>query len=119
MSTVPLDPAPPASNVIHLEPRIAKLEAHAEHTLAETKEVRADLRDLTRKVDADVRTLTNKIDADVRMLTSKIDGDVRMLTSKIDTDVRMLARRMDRHFYIMLGAMTGLAGLMAKGFHWF
>ena len=97
MSTVPLDPVPPAFNVVSLEPRIAKLEAHAKHTLAETKEIRADLRDLTRKIDANVRELTHKVDADVRMLN----------------------RRMDQHFFILLGAMTALAGIMAKGFHWF
>ena len=47
MSSLPID-NPSAS---HLEPRIARLEAHAEHTIDDLREIRTDLRDLSRKVD--------------------------------------------------------------------
>jgi hypothetical protein len=48
MSSLPIESASPAA---HLEPRIAKLEAHAEHAINDLREIRADLRDLSRKVD--------------------------------------------------------------------
>ncbi len=71
MATLPIETG---SFPSQLEPRIAKLEAHAEHTVNDLREIRTDLRALTKKVD--------------------------------------------QHFYVMLGAIVGLAGLMAKGFHW-
>lgn len=36
----------------------------------------------------------------------------------VEKDVRDLGKKMDTHFYWVLAAFVGLAGLMAKGFHW-
>ena len=39
--------------------------------------------------------------------------------SLIETDIRALGTKLDTHFYITWGGIIALAGLIAKGFHWF
>ena len=39
--------------------------------------------------------------------------------SLIESDIRDLGKKLDTHFYITWAGIIGLAGLMAKGFHWF
>ena len=44
--------------------------------------------------------------------------DLRTDLRDLRTDMRDLRKTVDQHCYILLGGITGLAGLMAKGFHW-
>ncbi|WP_417834719.1 hypothetical protein [Thalassospira xiamenensis] len=38
--------------------------------------------------------------------------------SLVETDLRSLSGKLDKYFLLGIGAMVGLAGLMAKGFGW-
>ena len=62
-----------------MEARLASLETHTQHIIANVGDLRAD---------------------------------VRRLESKIDSHFIILAG-------MVIGAVLGLAGLVAKGFHWF
>ena len=54
----------------------------------------------------------------VSKMEEKLSGfDARL--GLVESDLRDLGKKIDAHFYWMLAAMFGLAGLMAKGFHWF
>ena len=72
-----------------MEPRVAKLEAAVEH-----------------------------IQRDI----SEIKSDVRALRDEIKSDVRALRDNARSDFHILFGAVIavalGLAGMMARGFHW-
>lgn len=97
-------PFPPAA----LEPRIARLEVRVEDLATQLHELRID-----------VRNPTQKVDSDVNRLAQEGDQDFRTLLDRIDENLRVLSKRMDQHFSFDLGAFTSLAGLMAKGSHWF
>ncbi len=53
---------------------------------------------------------------------SELRGDVRKLDRKVDTGFNSVHNRQEQDFRIIFGALIavalGLAGLMAKGFHW-
>ena len=97
MSSLPIDAVPPTTL---FEPRIAKLEAHAEHAASDLKELRSE----------------------VRAMDARMSADIRALDSRLSTDLRRLDAKVDQHLIILLGAIAGsfttLAGLIAKGFHW-
>jgi len=53
----------------------------------------------------------------VSKMEEKLSGfDTRL--ALVETDLRDIVKKIDAHFYWMLAAMAGLAGLIAKGFHW-
>lgn len=52
----------------------------------------------------------------------RVEENVKALDTRlglVERDLRDLGKKLDAHFYWILAAMVGLAGLMAKGFHWF
>jgi hypothetical protein len=80
-----------------VEERVAVLEANIGFLREEMREVRKDMRDLRTELKGDV---------------SGLRGDINSVLAKQETDFRLL-------FGINITVALGLAGLMAKGFHWF
>jgi multidrug resistance efflux pump len=84
-----IDPTPAASQNAAMEARLARLETHTEHINANVADLRAGLGRLEIKVDQGFARVDAKI---------------------------------DRNFLILGGMIVslsiGMAGLMAKGFHW-
>ncbi len=72
--------------------------------------------DMTEARFARLETRLDHIDGTV----SEMKVDICELRS---TDIRELRNEVDQHFILGIGALiataVGLAGLMAKGFHWF
>ena len=83
---------PPSS----LEPRVARLEASVAHIERDIADIRTDLRE--------------------------IRGDIKGLGKIDEINFRTLQGAAEFNFRLLFGAfiagMLGLAGLMAKGFHW-
>ncbi len=102
-----------------MEARIAKLEIHAELTVKAMGALRVELRASVADLRNETRAAIDDLRGELRASVADLRAEIRALREKVDADVRMLTKRMDQHFYIMLGGFTGLAGLMAKGFHWF
>ena len=94
-----------------MEARLARIETHVEHLNVDVGDLRSG-----------VVRLDTKIDDAVRRLDAKIDDAVRRLDAKIDDLGRRLEAKIDRHFLILAGMIVslgiGMAGLLAKGFHW-
>jgi hypothetical protein len=72
-----------------MEARVAKLESDVGHIQSDVAEIKIDLKDLGRRLDASIDTLRRAIETDFRLL-----------------------------FGAIIVATSGLAGVMAKGFHW-
>ncbi|MBV9785516.1 MAG: hypothetical protein JO264_17050 [Acidisphaera sp.] len=75
-----------------MEARVAVLEEIAKNTAATLKEIREEIRD--------------------------VRGEVRELRADQRSDFRSLLGIMIAGFGGLLGALTGLLGVMAHGFHW-
>jgi tetrahydromethanopterin S-methyltransferase subunit G len=117
-----------------MEARIARIETHLEHLIVDVADLRGAVVRLDAKVDGGDHRLDGKIDDvyhrldtkidDVyRRLDTKIDDVYRRLDAKIDDVYRRLDAKIDRHLLVLGGMIVslgvGMAGLMAKGFHWF
>ena len=96
----PLQPPGGGGTFDGMEPRVAKLEAAVEHIQRDISEIKSDLRALRDEFKSDLRALRDEIKSDVRALRDNARSD----------------------FYILFGAVIavalGLAGMMARGFHW-
>jgi hypothetical protein len=73
-----------------MEARVAVLETHVQHIRDDLTEIRKDLRELR----------------------SESDRNFKMLLTMDEKNFRLL-------FGALIAVALGLAGLMAKGFHWF
>jgi tetrahydromethanopterin S-methyltransferase subunit G len=95
-----IDPIPSASENAAMEARLARLETHTEHINANVADLRAGLGRLEVKVDQGF---------------ARVDAKVDQLSARLDAKI-------DRNFLILGGMIVslsiGMAGLMAKGFHW-
>ena len=69
----------------------------------------------------DMEARIAKLEADVSYIKEHI-RDVKSESKELRSDIKELRRDTDRDFRILFGAIItvalGLAGLMAKGFHW-
>jgi hypothetical protein len=101
-----------------MEARIARIETHIEHLNANVADLRTGFARLDAKVDDFYFRLDAKIDGVEKRLDAKIDGVEQRLDAKIDR----LGIKVDRNFVVLGGMIVslgvGMAGLMAKGFHW-
>lgn len=95
-----IDPLPSASQNAAMEARLARLETHTEHINANV---------------ADLRSGAVRLEA-------KMDQGFARLDAKMDQGFARLDAKIDRHFLILgstiVSLAIGMAGLMAKGFHW-
>jgi hypothetical protein len=73
-----------------METRVAKLESDVGHIQTDIAEIKIDLRDLGRRLETSIDALRTAIETDFRLL-----------------------------FGALIVATVTLAGVMAKGFHWF
>jgi outer membrane murein-binding lipoprotein Lpp len=73
-----------------MEARVAKLESDVGHIQGDVAEIKTDLKDLGRRFDTRIDDLRKVLESDFRLL-----------------------------FGALIVATLGLAGVMAKGFHWF
>jgi len=107
----PLQPPGGGGTFDGMEPRVAKLEAAVEHIQRDIGEIKSDLRALRDEFKSDLRALRDEFKSDLRALRDEIKSDVRALRDNARSD-----------FYILFGAVIavalGLAGMMARGFHW-
>jgi len=79
-----------------MEARLAVLEEIASSTRAVLKEIRDDIRDIRN----DIRDLRNEMRTEIKAVRDRQDADLRLV------------------FGALVAVTLGLAGLMAKGFHW-
>lgn len=97
-----------------MEARIARIETHVEHINADV----ADLRGSVTRLDAKIDTHANRLDAKIDGLADRFDAKVDALGRRIDA----VDAKLDRHVLVLGGMIVslavGMAGLMAKGFHW-
>ncbi len=116
--SLPVDAPRPRSDNATMEERIARIETHVEHIVADVADLRGSVTRLDAKIDALASRLDTKIDDLGRRLDAKIDDLGRRLDARIDA----LDAKLDRHFLVLGGMIVslavGMAGLMAKGFHW-
>jgi len=123
-----------------MEARIARIETHIEHLNANVADLRTGFARLDAKVDDFYFRLDAKIDGVEKRLDAKIDGVEKRLNAKIDgveqrldakidasgqrldAKIDRLGIKVDRDFVVLGGMIVslgvGMAGLMAKGFHW-
>jgi hypothetical protein len=115
-----------------MEDRVARLETHTEHILADVQQLRHGMGKLDEKIDKKTDELNQKIGA----LNDKIDEKSSGLNDKIDTKFGELSDKIDAKFgelqkmlesmklgrvwdrVWMLLAMGTLLGVMARGFKW-
>ena len=118
----PLQPPGGGGTFDGMEPRVAKLEAAVEHIQRDISEIKSDLRALRDEFKSDLRALRDEFKSDVLTLRDEIKSDVRALRDEIKSDVRALRDNARSDFHILFGAVIavalGLAGMMARGFHW-
>ena len=77
-----------------MEQRVSKLEFALEHLQKDVSEIKSDVKDFRRDTKADF---------------ASVRGDINSIRT---TDFRIL-------FGAIIAVALGLAGMMAKGFHWF
>ena len=110
----PIDAARRDSDNATMEARIARIETHVEHINADV----ADLRGSVTRLDAKIDTHANRLDAKIDGLADRFDAKVDALGRRIDA----VDAKLDRHVLVLGGMIVslavGMAGLMAKGFHW-
>lgn len=90
-------PPPPPSG---LEPRVARLEASVGHIERDVANIHGGLKDIRTEIKAEIRDFRTEIKSEVKELRLGHERDFRLL------------------FGALIAAVLGLAGLMAKGFHW-
>jgi tetrahydromethanopterin S-methyltransferase subunit G len=134
-----IDPVPRDAENASMEARLARIESHVEHLNADVTDLRgafvrldAKVDDVHRRLDAKLDEFYHRLDTKIGRLDGRIDrldGKIDRLDGKIDgVDRRLdakidsLAAKVDHHFLILGGMIVslgiGMAGLMAKGFHW-
>ena len=119
-----------------MEARIARIETHVEHINADVADLRASVTRLDAKIDvlghrldAKIDALGHRLDAKIDALGDRLDGKIDALGHRLDGKIDRLDLRidtvdakLDRHFLVLGGMIVtlavGMAGLMAKGFHW-
>jgi len=79
-----------------MEPRIARLEAAVSHIERDIADIRTDLREIR---------------GDIKGLVKADESNFRTLQGAAEFNFRLL-------FAALIAVALGLAGLMAKGFHW-
>jgi uncharacterized coiled-coil protein SlyX len=102
-----IDQTPSTSQNAAMEARLARLETHTEHINANVADLRAAMTRLETKVDQGFARLDAKMDHGFE---------------RVDQVFARQDAKIDRHFPILGGMIVslgiGMAGLMAKGFHW-
>lgn len=86
-----------------MEARVAKLEATAEYILRDVGEIKTDLKSTNAAVAA--------FAADVNREFKAVDGEFKAVRAEAKSDFQKL-------FGALIAVALGLAGIMAKGFHW-
>jgi predicted RNase H-like nuclease (RuvC/YqgF family) len=131
-----IDPVSRDAENAPMEARLARIESHVEHLNADVTDLRgafvrldAKIDDVHRRLDAKIDDVYHRLDAKIddvgRRLDTKIDrldGKIDRVDHRLDAKIDALAAKVDHHFLILGGMIislgAGMAGLMAKGFHW-
>jgi gas vesicle protein len=93
------------------------------------KELKGDIKDLCVELKGDIKDLRVELKGDINELRTELKGDIRELRSELKSDIQDLRsdisagqERARGDFRLMFGALItlalGMAGLMARGFHW-
>lgn len=109
----------------HMETRMTRVESTTAHILDDLGIIKADLRDMRTHMDTEFRDIRTHIDTELRDIRTHIDTELRDIRSElrdfrayVDSRFQELTASMRTEFRLIWAAFFGLAGLLAKGFHW-
>ncbi len=112
-----------------MEARVAKVEAGIEYLQREVAEVKADVRELrgeTRELRGEMRVFRDEIHKEISLLRTEFRGELHneigVLRQELHTGLQGGRDFALRLFLLtwasLIATAVGLAGMMARGFHW-
>ncbi len=112
-----------------MEARIVRIETHVEHLNANVMDLRVTtarldtkIDDVYQRLDAKINGVEQRLDAKIDEVYQRLDAKINGVEQRLDAKIDRLSTKVDRHFVVLGGMIVslgvGMAGLMAKGFHW-
>lgn len=102
--------------------RVARLESTVEHVQHDIKEIKEDIREFRKEVKQDFQDFRKEVKQDLQDFRKEVKHDIHGLRAEFKQDLHEISKDMRVDFRVLFGALIatalGLAGLMAKGFHW-
>ncbi len=95
-----------------MEARVGVLETHIEHIRDDVAEIRRDVRELRSEGEHNFKTLLAADERNFKALSAARESNFKTLMAAREKNFRLL-------FGALIAVALGIAGLMAKGFHWF
>jgi peptidoglycan hydrolase CwlO-like protein len=106
----PLARPPSPVQDVAMEHRLTRLEVTVQHIQEDLRDLRTDLREFKTEV-RDFKTEVRDFKDEMRDFQKEVRSEFRDVRQQARTDFRLL-------FGAIISVAVGMAGLMAKGFHW-
>jgi chromosome segregation ATPase len=100
--------------LLDIPPRVARIETHIEYMRGDIAELKGDVKELRAELKSDIKDVRsdfNELRAEIRTEIKDVRAEIKDVRAEARTDFRLL-------FSALIAVALGLAGLMAKGFHW-